>query len=190
MDMQPESRHYGVKTFYGFVNDLFSNYGDMKEAQKHERVSKDFKERIMLAVTKVSGCRFCSYIHTKDALKAGMEEGEIKNILSGELGDIPEEQSVAVMFAQHYAETTGNYDPEAYKRVVNTYGEDATRDIMAFIRAIMVGNTHAKAFEALFYRLKLRPESGSTIWREIGIAFGMFIFVPFVRIKTALSHKN
>lgn len=72
MTIKLESRIYDVKTFYRFLEDLIFHWGDLKEAEKHERINDKFGKRIMLSVTKVNGCRFCSYVHTKSALKAGM----------------------------------------------------------------------------------------------------------------------
>ena len=183
MTMKLESRIYDVKTFYGFLEDLIFHWGDLKEAEKYERISKKFSERIMLSVTKVNGCRFCSYVHTKSALKAGMEKDEIQNLLMGVMENIPPEEGVAILFAQHYAEEKGHYEPEAYKRLLDIYGEDAARDIMAFIRVMMASNHHGIAFEGLLKRIKLKPDSGSSIGREIGIALGMFVFIPFIIIK-------
>jgi len=189
MTVRFESRIYDVKTFYGFLEDLIFHWSDLKEAERHERTSKEFRERIMLSVSKVNGCRFCSYVHTKSALKAGMKESEIQNLLRGENDDIPSEEGVAILFAQHYAETKGHYDPEAWQRLLETYGEDASRDIMAFIRVMMVSNHHAIAFEGLYKRIKMKPDPGSSIGREMGIALGMFLFIPLIIIKNVFSSK-
>ena len=190
MTIALESRIYDVKTFYRFLVDMIYHWGDLKEAEKHERISKQFSERIMLSVTRVNGCRFCSYVHTKSALKAGMKEDDIKTLLMGDNENIPPEEGVAILFAQHYAEEKGHYDPETWKRVLDTYGEDAARDIMAFIRVMMVSTHHAIAFEGLFKRAKMKPDTGSSIGREIGIALGMFIFIPFIIIKKFFRPKR
>lgn len=190
MTVALESRIYDVKTFYSFLEDLIYHWRDLKEAEKHKHINKQFSERIQLSVTKVNGCRFCSYVHTKSALKAGMKEDEINNLLMGETENIPPEEGVAILFAQHYAEEKGHYDPETWQRVLDTYGEDAARDIMAFIRVMMASNHHAIAFEGLFKRIKMKPDTGSSIGREIGIALGMFIFIPFIIIKKFFRPKR
>ena len=69
-------------------------------------------ESISLAVTQVNGCKLCSYAHAKNALKAGMTEEEVEFLLSGGFDNAPKEQLEALLFAQHYAETKGNLDPE------------------------------------------------------------------------------
>ena len=115
--MQNKGRRiYGIKINYQLMNDFLSHIGEMRAAKKRGDVSEQFEKRIMLAVTQVNGCRLCSYYHTKEALKMGMPETEIKSMLSGELGVAPEEEAVALAFAQHYAETIGNYDADAWHR--------------------------------------------------------------------------
>jgi len=78
-DQRFMKRLYGPRVFYRLLTDMLINIRDMREAGKARRVSREFSERIMLAVTEVNGCRYCSYFHAKVALKAGMEKGEIEN---------------------------------------------------------------------------------------------------------------
>ncbi|HAA64970.1 MAG TPA: alkylhydroperoxidase, partial [Thermoanaerobacter sp.] len=129
------------------------------------------------------------YFHAKEALRAGMSNEEVKKLLSGEFGDVPDDQLAALLFAEHYAETAGNFDEEAYKKLVETYGEDYTYSIMRAIRAIMVGNTHGNAFSALVNRLKGKPYKNSNLKDELGIIFGIFVFVPAALINQLFNRK-
>ena len=182
-------RIYGIKINYRLLNTFLSNIGEMRRSKKRGDVSPQFEKRIMLAVTQVNGCRLCSYFHTKEALKMGLPEQEIKQLLSGELSAAPDEEAVALMFAQHYAETVGNYDPEAWERLADTYGEPRALSILGFIRAIMVGNAQGNIMGALKSRFRGKPEQGSSFFREIGVLLLdpfviLFIFIkmPFVKL--------
>ncbi|MDI3519199.1 MAG: hypothetical protein PWQ34_1346 [Caldanaerobacter sp.] len=189
MTEEKEHRFYDVKTFYRFVEDFLTDRG-LSNPSKKVKLSKDFMERIMLAVTQVNGCPYCSYFHAQMALKSGMSNEEIKKLLNGEFGDVPEDQVVPLMFAEHYAETAGNPDPEAYKRLLETYGEEYTYSIMKAIRAIMVGNTHGNAFHALRMRISGKPFSNSNLKDELGVVFGIFAFVPAILIKRLFKKGN
>ena len=79
-----KQRIYSVSAFYDLLADAMAHLGDIRRAHSGKRVSKAFSERIMLAVTVVNGCRYCSYYHTSVALKAGMSEGEIRDMLGGD----------------------------------------------------------------------------------------------------------
>jgi len=181
--MQSEKRSDSVQTFYGYLEDVIANFGDMRAVIKRDHVSKGFSERIMLAVTQVNGCRYCSYYHTKKALETGMSNEEIESLLNGELGAVPQEELVALMFAQHYAESKAHPDPAATQQLLKTYGKDTSRDILANIRTIMIGNVYGNAFDLFQQRLKGKPAAGSTMGREAGIVFGTIAFIPLLAVQ-------
>ena len=54
----------------------------------------------MLAVTAVNGCRYCSYYHTKQALKSGITAKEINSLLAGDVANCPQDEAVAVAYGQ------------------------------------------------------------------------------------------
>ena len=107
----------------------------------------------MLAVTQVNDCRYCNYAHTKAALKHGVSENEIALIRTGELSQFPEEQAVALYFGQHYAETNGHPDPQAWENVVEYYGQQKASDIISYIRMITMGNLFGNTIESFLYRV-------------------------------------
>ncbi len=190
MDTQFKTRTFTIKTFYRYLDDAISNFGKLRAAGKSKRVSKGFQERIMLAVTQVNGCRYCSYLHTSMALEEGMAEEDIQSMLNGEFDNVPQEESVALFFAEHYAESMGKPDPEAWQRVVDTYGPDIAEDILAYIRAIMVGNVHGISFDVLQQRFKGNPDPNNTVWQELGIALGIVVFIPVIVIKNLFGLKR
>jgi AhpD family alkylhydroperoxidase len=155
-------------------------------AKKRGDVSPQFEKRIMLSVTQVNGCRLCSYYHTKEALKLGMPEQEIMGLLSGTLSSAPKEEAVALIFAQHYAETVGKFDATAWHRLVDTYGEARARSILVYIRIIMVGNAQGNIMGALRSRFRGHPELGSSFFQEIGVLLGNIVFIPFILIKSPI----
>ena len=144
---------YTPRSFARAMLEMMRHIPDTHAAVHGGRVSKTFAEKIMLAVTQVNNCRYCNYHHTRQALKAGVSEEEIKRLAKVELGDFPEEEAVALMFAQHYAESGGQPEPAAWARLVDYYGEQTARDILAYIRMIMMGNLLGNTFEAIVYRL-------------------------------------
>jgi AhpD family alkylhydroperoxidase len=107
----------------------------------------DFRERIMLSVTQVNQCAFCSRYHTREALKAGVPQSEIAAILDAEHGGVPEEQQVAVLFAQHWADTQGAVDPDALERLEQHYDAAARANILLAIRFINTMNALMGKFE-------------------------------------------
>jgi len=107
----------------------------------------------MLAVTAVNGCRYCSYFHTKQALKSGITSEEISNLLSGDVANCPQDEAVAVVYAQHWAESDAHPDPEAVKRLHQTYGPEKTEAIHSMLRMIRMGNLLGNSWDYLIYRI-------------------------------------
>jgi len=187
MSKQDQRRLYDVKTFYGLLEDLLVNFGEMRAVMKGKVIDKGFSERVMLAVTQVNGCRYCSYFHTGEALKNGMSKAEVEALLNGEFGDAPTDELVALLFAQHYAETVGTPDHDAWQQVVNTYGPEKAKAILTAIRVIMVGNLHGNMIDALRSRLTGKPFPDSTIGQETGIVFGVLVFVPVIAVRQVFA---
>ncbi len=76
------------KRTYKNLKDLFSdlwfpvrNRSQLKEITNKRLISHGFRERLMLAVTAVNGCRYCSYFHARQALKSGLTPEEISRLL-------------------------------------------------------------------------------------------------------------
>lgn len=189
MVISNKRRSYDVATFHRLVKDAAASLGAMWAAQKNDTVSKAFQERIMLAVTQVNDCRYCNYVHTKIALKAGVSREEIQDLLNGEMDNVPQEEAVALLFAEHYAESAGHYDPAAFQCVVDTYGGETSGQILAVIRTIMVGNVYGIMVEALKNRLspKATAPEDSTLGQELGIVLGIFLLIPEVLIRRGLT---
>jgi AhpD family alkylhydroperoxidase len=179
-------RVFTFSTFAASARDLFAHLGELHSAFTQHRISHAFSEKIMLAVTQVNGCRYCSYAHTRMALQAGVSEPELRDLLMGEFSHIPEHELVAVLFAQHYAEQADHYDATAWQRLQDTYGAEVASDILSHIRVITFANLYGNTFDALLERLQFHPVRGSHFFDEvivlpagativpIGLFLGMF----------------
>jgi AhpD family alkylhydroperoxidase len=109
-----------------------------------------FRERIMLAVTQVNKCSFCTWYHSREALKAGLDDNEIKNLLSAEFDGVPEKQQPAILFAQHWADTHGVPDKEAEEKFQAAYTPKELKMIYLSLYFISIGNYTGGFFENIF----------------------------------------
>lgn len=116
-------------------------------------ISPAFRERIMLAVTAVNGCRYCSFFHSKQALTKGITSEEIRKMAEGLFDGCPEEEIPALLYAQHWAETRGNPDEAARTKILEIYGEEKTRAIEFAIRMITAGNLMGNTFDYFLHKL-------------------------------------
>ncbi len=157
---------------------MFAHMEDFDTAVRGKRVDKAFAEKIMLVVTQVNGCRYCSYAHTRAALIAGVRQTELQKLMAGELGEFPENQRVALTFAQHYAESRRQPDPSSLQGLLIYYGPEISLDILAYLRMITFGNLFGNTFDALLSRCRGIPADQSSIISELCVILGGLVIVP------------
>ena len=177
MEQQFNKKIYKIKDFFRFIEEAFRTMKYLHISRKKKEINDLFKSRLMLSVTEVNGCKACSWAHTGIALKEGMHKEDIHQILSGNRGNSPLNERTAILFAQHYADTGGMPDMEAWNTLVNTYGKAKSLGILGVIRIIMVGNVYGIGFGALQCRMRGKPVKESNFLYELGILFSI---IPFI----------
>ena len=151
-------RFYTPRTMFHDLREILAHRAQFRDTARSGRVSRAFAEKIMLAVTAVNGCRYCARYHTGLALREGVPAEEIAGIMAADLGDFAEQEAVALAFAQHWAETGGQPDPEASRRLRDYYGPLVSADILNWIRMINFGNLSGNTLDAILWRLGIRPK--------------------------------
>jgi len=170
-------RFYTPKAFLKDFWDVVIHLPDFRRTSHSRRVSRAFAEKIMLVITAVNDCRYCSFGHTRMALRSGIHESEIQKLLGLELDGLPLEQAVALAFAQHYAETARRPDPQVEKHFYEYYGPQVSQDIMNWMRMILLGNLSGNTADAFLSRLNGRPAHGSSFWNELVL---FLLFAPVI----------
>jgi AhpD family alkylhydroperoxidase len=132
---------------------ILARRDQMKPLMRGELIDAAFRERLMLAVTAVNGCRYCSYAHAKQALVAGISDEEVAALQEGVLKNSPGEELPALLYAQHWAETRGAPDPAARRGVIERYGEEKAAAIELALRTIQMGNLMGNTVDYVLYRV-------------------------------------
>lgn len=125
----------------------------VREAMKETAVSFPFRERLMLAVTAVNGCRYCSYYHAKEAIKAGLSDTELQKMLVGVVDNAPADELPALLYAQHWAEMDGVVETAVKQQFIQTYGTERAQTIETILSMIRQGNLWGNTLDYLIYRL-------------------------------------
>ena len=125
----------------------------LRSGKLNGAISPAFRERLMLAVTAVYGCRFCSYFHARQGLKSGIDGEEAAALLAGSLETCSTEEAVALLYAQHWAESNANPDPEAAERLERAYGAETAKAINLVLRMVRVGNLAGNLWDYFLYKL-------------------------------------
>lgn len=145
-----------VYSLSGFFSDIFIVVGNARLAFKAmwgKEITQTFRQRLMLAVTGVNGCRYCSYLHTKEALRAGLDLDEINQLLGGAYNNVPEQELKAILYAQHWADTNAHPDTQAKAKLIADYGEAKIRIIEMALVLIRIGNLSGNSFDYFLYTI-------------------------------------
>lgn len=130
---------------------LISHFWPIMHAMKGKTITAPFRERLMLAVTQVNGCRYCSWAHTKMALKSGLSHEEILLLLSGQLTHAQEKEIPALLFAQHWADSLKKPEKKTKETLKIHYTENEINQIFAILETIWWGNLMGNTMDYLLH---------------------------------------
>jgi len=133
--------------------DVWSRRDVLREAMRDGGLRPAFRERLMLVVTSVNGCRYCSYAHAREALAEGITPKEIDALGEGMFEDSPTEEVPALLYAQHWAEMDGEPEPGVRQQIEQRYGEKTLQQIEIALRMIRVGNLLGNTFDYILHRV-------------------------------------
>ncbi len=183
-----DSRIFTPIEFYRHLPGSIRSMPVMIRSQQKGLISKAFNEKIMLAVTQVNGCRYCSWFHTRVAMKEGISKTEVHTMLGGEFDGADEDEMLALLYAQHYADTGGLPDEKSRNKLYETYGKEKARAIESSIKVITVGNIYGIALDGLMRRLKGKNMKGSKLLYELGIVFGSLLMFQVALLHGLFYH--
>ncbi len=182
-----QKKIYYPKLFFKDLKFLLSNKKKILAAKKNENISDEFFERIMTVVSAVNGCVYCQWYHAKKAVEVGIEDDEVKNLLNLQFETNANEYEVlALLYAQHFAETNRKPDADMTKKFVDFYGEETSDHIMLIIRMIFFGNLSGNTFDSFLARFKgYRPQKGCLFFEFI-----YFLLAAPMLLPARISNKS
>jgi AhpD family alkylhydroperoxidase len=147
-------RHYtSLGALIADVRAIFARRKEIRALMRDEILDGAFRERLMLVVTGVNACRYCSYAHAREALAEGITQDEIEDLSEGTLAGSPPDQMPALLYAQHWAEADGDPDPEAREAVVTRYGTQKVEAIELALQMIRMGNLSGNTLDYVLYKI-------------------------------------
>ena len=151
-----------LKEFFSDLGYILKRSSKIKLLMRGEVIDSQFRERLMMAVTKVNGCRYCAYFHSQQALAAGVGSDELAQISEMSFESSPEEQRAALLYAQHWAESNAHPDPDARICMQDAYSPEEIEMIELSLHTIRMGNLMGNLADYLLFRLSFgRADIGS-----------------------------
>ncbi len=93
--------------------------------------------------------------------------------------DASDFELIALLYAQHYAETNRKPEPEMRNKLFEYYGEATTGHIVIIIRMIFFGNLYGNTWDAVLSRCKGNPAKNSNlIFELVFFMLSFWIMVP------------
>ena len=132
---------------------IIANRKDIHVLLKGDIVNPKLRERIMLAVTSVNKCRYCSFAHSRKALSTGISREEIEELGKGMFDGSPIDEVPALLYAQHWAEMNGKPKENVRSNVVEKYGQEKVKIMELAMRMIRTGNLMGNTGDYILYTL-------------------------------------
>ena len=132
---------------------IVSRRKEIRSLMRGKIITPAFRERLMLVVTAVHRCRYCSYAHAREALSNGIPQEEIEALAQGMFEGSPSEEVPALLSAQHWAEANGEPEAPVREQMVAQYGERVVEMMELALRMIRAGNLSGNTFDYLLHRI-------------------------------------
>lgn len=137
------------------IRHIGRNVAVLRSAMRGDLVSPAFRERLMLTVTAVNGCRYCSYAHSRLALRSGVSPQELAEFAKGSIpAGTPADEVIALLYAQHWAESNACPDAAAFHRLIAVYGQERADAIAIVLCVIRVGNLAGNSWDYLLHVIR------------------------------------
>ncbi|MBN1140050.1 MAG: carboxymuconolactone decarboxylase family protein [Anaerolineae bacterium] len=119
--------YHSLGELLGDLRAIMARRKEIRPLMRGKLISPAFRERLMLVVTSVNQCRYCSYAHAREALSNGISPEEIEALGRGMFEGSPPEEVPALLYAQHWAETNGEPETAVRAQIVAQYGEPVVK---------------------------------------------------------------
>lgn len=177
-------RIFNAEEFFGDLFSLGLKAPVLLRAVFAGTVSGALREKVMLSVTGVNDCRYCTFVHSNLARLLGVTDEQVKDILRHEtVIEIPKEERAAIEFAQHYAQTKKSPDADKVDALFKAYGEKKAREIILYLDSIYFSNLSGNTFDAFLSRLHGEKAEESKLCFELFLAV---ILAPILLPQTLI----
>ena len=180
-----KKRIFTARLFFNDLGFLIWNFPKIIRVFTNKQNPKQLFEKILIVTDAVNGCIYCSWLDAKLAIKSGISKEEINNMLNLQFHtDASESELNALLFAQHFAETNRNPDPEMTNKLFDYYGEKTAKNIILAIRTVTFGNLYFNTWGAIISRFKGNPaENSNVIFEMVYFLLNFIIILPFIILR-------
>jgi AhpD family alkylhydroperoxidase len=175
----------------GRLASLVPELGTMYRVWLKEEVDAGFREELMLAVSQLNGCIYCSWGHHEWAQISGVSNEELARLEQLDPTGFDRRKWVAISYVRALVkENFVRVQPQLRRAMQHKYSAREIRNIELIANVMDVGNRGSNTFDAMRSRLKGAPASDSRVVDEL-ILSGVFLTIaPIVLVFVARASKR
>jgi AhpD family alkylhydroperoxidase len=175
----------------GRLASLAPELGTMYRVWLKQEVDPGFREELMLAVSQLNGCRYCSWGHHEWAQISGVSNQELAQLEQLDPAGFDRRKWVAISYARALVKQDfRRVQPELRRAMQHKYSPREIRQIELIANVMDIGNRGSNTFDAMLSRFKGVPAPDSRILDEL-ILSGVFLAVaPVVVLFLARASKR
>ncbi len=163
----------------------------MDRVWRRQEIDPGFREELMLAVSRLNGCRYCSWGHHEWAQISGVSNEELAQLEQLDPAGFDRRKWLAISYVRALVkEDFARVEPELRRAMQHKFTPDEIRKVEVIAKVMDIGNRGSNTFDAMLSRLRGVPAADSRIVDEL-ILSGMFLVVaPAVVFKLSRASKR
>ena len=167
---------------FGFFSEMLSFAAQLptiyKIWQKHE-IEAGFREELMLAVSTMNDCKYCTWGHHEWAHAAGISDEELDHIEHGDPEGIERAKWVAISYVVTFVSSEYKDIPdELVQEMQANYTANEIKEIELVARIMDIANRGANTWDAMLSRLHGKPAHDSHVLDEFVLSGVFWILAP------------
>lgn len=175
----------------GSAASLAPEVGAIYRIWARHAIDPGFREELMLAVSRLNDCRFCTWGHQEWAQMNGISDDELARIEQLDPSGFDRRKWLAITYVRALVE--GNFrrvTPELRRAMQHKYSPREIRDIELIARVMDIGNRGSNTFDAMRSRLRGVPAADSRVVDEMILSSVFLATAPVVVLFLSRASKR
>jgi len=170
---------------------LVREMGAMYRVWAKQEVDPGFREELMLSVSQLNGCRFCSWGHHEWAEISGVSNEELAQLERLDPAGFDRRKWLAIQYVRALVkEDFVRVQPVLRRAMQHKYSPREIRDIELIANVMDIGNRGSNTFDAMLSRLRGVPAMDSRIIDEVILSAVFLTVAPVVVFHLSRASKR
>lgn len=157
---------------------------------KHE-IDPGFREELMLAVSELNHCRYCTWAHHEWAQMVGVSDEELAHVEQMDPSGFDRRKWLAISYVRALVTAQfGRVDKELVREMNANYSPMEIKEIEIVARIMDIGNRAANTWDALLSRLRGGPVADTHVFDELVMSGAFLATAPIVVLYLSRTSKR